>query len=224
MSMELPTAESAKPPTTGTPDLDAAKPIVDAWLQARGTSMAGDAYAAALDLVAFSRTHVAEAPTTLSDAERWLGLLSHIDTVSATYDRANRVRTLHAAFKRNTSTTPWMQSAVTEYVDDFVSAARDAVPDEPPSAPASTVSPPVNVTPAMREWLKYLARGNEITRSPNFHTGPYTTVGRGGLTWRMVIKLQDAGLIRWEPVTPELSFPRVKAVLTDAGYSVIQGK
>ncbi|CAG9169911.1 helix-turn-helix domain-containing protein [Cupriavidus pinatubonensis] len=80
------------------------------------------------------------------------------------------------------------------------------------------------VTPAMRGWLEHIGSGREISRTARFATGPYSTTGRGGLTYVMVGKLEDAGLIEWVPGDPLGTIPRVFARLTDAGRAAIQPK
>lgn len=102
--------------------------------------------------------------------------------------------------------------------------------DSPPlapdlEAPSSGAAPvEVKVTPAMRGWLEHIGRGGEIRRSAQFFTGPYSTPGRGGLTYVMVGKLEDAGLIEWEPDAPLGTIQHVRARLTDAGRAVIETK
>lgn len=110
-----------------------------------------------------------------------------------------------------------------------------AATDEPkPMTPPATAeaadsqsAPPtkaIPVTSAMRGWLEYLAQGYEMSRSPKFHTGPYSTPHRNGLTWVMAGRLEDANLIVWEPGPSLLGSPRVHARLTDAGRAVVEQK
>lgn len=94
-----------------------------------------------------------------------------------------------------------------------------------PEAPAAGAAKgEIKVTPAMRGWLEHIDRGGKIRRSERFVTGPYTTSGRGGLTWVMVEKLEDAGLIVWEQDEPLGTIRHVKACLTDAGRTAIVTK
>ncbi|AZG12033.1 MULTISPECIES: hypothetical protein [Cupriavidus] len=103
------------------------------------------------------------------------------------------------------------------------SAAPPPAPDL--EAPASGAAPvELKVTPAMRGWLEHIGRGGEIRRSAQFFTGPYSTPGRGGLTYVMVGKLEDAGLIEWEQDEPLGTIQHVRARLTDAGRAAIETK
>ncbi len=63
------------------------------------------------------------------------------------------------------------------------------------------------ITPAMKEWCKFLARDGEIKNLMPGHM-LYHCHGKHGLTWKMVDKLETAGLIYFEGGI---------AILTDKG-------
>ncbi len=82
----------------------------------------------------------------------------------------------------------------------------------------------VKITPGMRAWLMHLLRGRKIVRSATVGTtGPYYCDGKGGMTYVMAHKLEDAGLIRWESSAPIGQIQREQAVLTDAGNAAARG-
>lgn len=75
-----------------------------------------------------------------------------------------------------------------------------------------------DITPQMRKWCKFLARGGRLTKSGMCHR---VALNAGPITFAMMNSLEAAGLITLQPTasnTPEL--PHVRAVLTDFGYRV----
>lgn len=80
----------------------------------------------------------------------------------------------------------------------------------------------IKVTPAMREWCRYLARAGNGLRRTSVVSGYRATsekgMRRGGLTYVMGLKLADAGLITWVALKGE----RIGhiAALTDKGREV----
>lgn len=90
---------------------------------------------------------------------------------------------------------------------------------QPASAPGAPVVPqPIpasGITPAMRQWCAYLARGGRLTRSGMNHC---VTRNAGPITFSMMNTLEAAGLITLEPTvsdTPQLR--HMRAVLTPFG-------
>ena len=74
------------------------------------------------------------------------------------------------------------------------------------------------VTPAMRKRLAQVKRGN-LERTGYGWNYYYHTKGDGGLTYVMVDKLQQAGLIAWNDTGGERN--RHVAVLTEAGTAAL---
>lgn len=75
-----------------------------------------------------------------------------------------------------------------------------------------------DITPQMRSWCKFLARGGRLTKTGMHHCA---ALNAGPITFAMINSLEAIGLITLEPTashTPEL--PHVRAVLTDFGRIV----
>jgi hypothetical protein len=55
------------------------------------------------------------------------------------------------------------------------------------------------ITPAMRNWCKSLANGSQLQQSAKSNVGPYTVNSTTGvITYVMVRRLENAGLLLWE--------------------------
>lgn len=74
------------------------------------------------------------------------------------------------------------------------------------------------ITPAMRKRLEQVKRG-DIERTGYGWTHSYHTRNGGGLTYVMVDKLEQAGLIAWRDTGQESN--RHAAVLTEAGEAAL---
>jgi len=64
---------------------------------------------------------------------------------------------------------------------------------------------PIKVTPAMRAWCKRLSNGAKISRNNSWSSvylqkEPYCGI-HGGLTYVMVNKMEEAGVIEFKPKT-----------------------
>ncbi len=102
-------------------------------------------------------------------------------------------------------------------------AARAAIRPIEVAARRTQKSPEsIKVTPAMREWCRYLAQPGKGLRRTYLTSGYRATAERGirkqGLTYVMGLKLEDAGLIKW--VNQEGSRIGHVAELTDKGREV----
>jgi hypothetical protein len=79
----------------------------------------------------------------------------------------------------------------------------------------------VNVTLAQRQWCHFLKKGGTILRRKGGVVGPYTCrsdTGIASITYVMANKLEENGLIQWEPGK---SADQEQAVLTTAGQAVV---
>lgn len=74
------------------------------------------------------------------------------------------------------------------------------------------------ITPAVRKRLEQVKRGG-IERTGYGWTHSYHTKGEGGLTYVMVDKLEQAGLIAWNDTGKERN--RHIAVLTEGGAAAL---
>ena len=76
----------------------------------------------------------------------------------------------------------------------------------------------------MREWLEWIAAGGVIERTA---TGrPVAAQCRKKITWAMLDKLEDSGLIAWgafSSLGKKLFYYKCKVLLTASGHAAIMG-
>ena len=84
----------------------------------------------------------------------------------------------------------------------------------------------MTLTKSMREWLEWIAAGGVIEGTA---TGrPVAAQCRKKITWAMLDKLEDSGLIAWgafsSPFGKKSFYYKCRALLTASGHAAIMGE